>query len=76
MSAIQELVKEIKNLKPNPAVINQILEVIEKPDSSMMDVANIIQYDQAVTASVLRTCNSAYFGLAKSPLSSKALISL
>ena len=52
MSAIQELVKEIRNLKPIPAVINQILEVIDKPNSSMSDVANIIQYDQAVTASV------------------------
>ncbi len=69
MSAIQELVKEIKNLKPIPAVINQILEVIDKPNSSMADVANIIQYDQAVTASVLKTCNSAYFGL-KSPAES------
>lgn len=63
MSAIQELVKDIKNLKPIPPVIHQILEVVDGPDSSMADVANIIQYDPAVTASVLRTCNSAYFGL-------------
>jgi putative nucleotidyltransferase with HDIG domain len=63
MSIIQELVKEIKNLKPMPAVINQVLEVIDKPDSSMAQIANIIQYDTAVTASVLRTCNSAFFGL-------------
>ena len=63
MSAIQELVKDIKNLKPIPPVIHQILEVVDRPDSSMAEVANIIQYDPAVTASVLRTCNSAYFGL-------------
>lgn len=63
MSAIQELVKEIKNLKPIPAVINQILEVVDKPDSSMAQIADIIQYDPAITASVLRTCNSAFFGL-------------
>ncbi len=69
MSAIQELVKEIKNLKPMPAVINQILEIIEQPDSSMAQIANVIQYDAAVTASVLRTCNSAYFGL-KTPAES------
>ncbi len=35
MSAVQERVKEIKNIKPIPAVINQILEVIDKPNSSM-----------------------------------------
>ncbi len=63
MTAIQELVKEIKNLKPIPAVITQILEVVDKPNSSMSEIANIIQYDPAVTASVLRTCNSAFFGL-------------
>jgi putative nucleotidyltransferase with HDIG domain len=63
MSAIQELVKEIKNLKPIPAVINQILEIVDQPDSSMSQIANVIQYDPAVTASILRMCNSAYFGL-------------
>jgi putative nucleotidyltransferase with HDIG domain len=63
MSAIQELVRDIKNLKPIPPVVHQILEVVDRPDSSMAEVANIIQYDPAVTASVLRTCNSAYFGL-------------
>ncbi|MCP4671790.1 MAG: HDOD domain-containing protein [Desulfobacula sp.] len=63
MSAIQELVKEIKNLKPIPAVVNQILEIVDQPDSSMDQIANVIQYDPAVTASVLRMCNSAFFGL-------------
>lgn len=69
MTAIQELIKEIKNLRPIPAVINQILEVVDKPGSSMAEIANIIQYDPAVTASVLRTCNSAFFGL-KNPAES------
>ncbi len=63
MSAIQDLVKEIKNLKPIPAVVNQVLEITSQPDYSMAQIANIIQYDPAVTASVLRTCNSAFFGL-------------
>ncbi len=69
MSAIQELIKEIKNLKPVPAIINQLLEIVDNPDSSMGDIANIIQYDPVVTASVLRSCNSAFFGL-KTPCES------
>ena len=76
MSPIQELVKEIKNLRPVPAVMNQILEVADKPDSSMGDVANIIQYDPAVTADVLRTCNSAFFGLKTPAESIKDAVSL
>ncbi len=63
MTAIQILLKEIKNLKPIPAVIHQLLDVVDDPGSSMSDIAGIIQYDPAVTASVLRTCNAAYFGL-------------
>jgi putative nucleotidyltransferase with HDIG domain len=76
MTPIQELVKEIKNLKPIPAVITQILEVVDKPNSSMAQIANIIQYDPAVTASVLRTCNSAFFGLKHPAESIKDAVSL
>ncbi len=69
MTAIQILIKEIKNLKPIPAVIHPLLEVVDDPSSSMEDIAKIIQYDPAITASVLRTTNSALFGL-KHPVES------
>jgi HD-like signal output (HDOD) protein len=69
MSTFQELITEIKNLKPIPAVANQLLAVVDNPDSSMEDIANIIQYDPVMTASVLKTCNSAFFGL-KNPAES------
>ncbi|SDU18310.1 HDOD domain-containing protein [Desulfobacula phenolica] len=69
MNSIQELLKEIKNLKPIPAVANQLLAVVDNPDSSMEDIANVIQYDPIITASVLKTCNSAFFGL-KNPAES------
>lgn len=55
--------KEIKDLKPIPAVANQLLAVVDNKDSSMQDIANVIQYDPVITASILKTCNSAYFGL-------------
>ena len=69
MTSLQTLMKEIKNLKPIPAVANQLLAVVDNPDSSMEDIANVIQYDPAITASVLKTCNAAYFGL-KNPAES------
>ncbi len=69
MTTIQEFIKEIKNLKPIPAVANQLLAVVDNPDSSMGDIANVIQYDPIMTASVLKTCNSAFFGL-KNPAES------
>lgn len=69
MTTIQDLIKEIKNLKPIPAVANQLLTIVDNPDSSMEDIANVIQYDPVMTANVLKTCNSAYFGL-KNPAES------
>ncbi|WP_232364062.1 HDOD domain-containing protein [Desulforapulum autotrophicum] len=61
--------KQIKDLKPIPAVANQLLAVVDNPDSSIEDIANVIQYDLVITASILKTCNSAYFGL-KNPVES------
>jgi len=63
MTMLQTLMKEIKNLKPIPAVANKLLAVVDNPASSMEEIANVIQYDPAITASVLKTCNAAYFGL-------------
>jgi len=64
MTAIQLLIKDIKNLRPMPAIANQIIELVDTPSASMQDIAKVIQYDPALTASLLRTCNSAFFGLA------------
>jgi len=63
MTAIQTLIGEIKNLTPVPAVVQPLLEAVDRPNVDMGQIANIIQYDPALTASVLRTCNSAFFGL-------------
>lgn len=63
MSAIKELVKEIKNLKPIPAIVNQITAAIDDPNLSSKDIADIIKFDPSVTANLLKTCNSAYFSL-------------
>ncbi len=76
MSTIKELVKEIKNLKPIPAVINQIMDVVDRPDSSIVEISDIIQYDQSITASVLKTCNSAFFGLRHPAESIKDAVSI
>lgn len=69
MISLQTLVAEVKNLQPIPAVAGRLLAVADHPDSSMADIAKVIQYDPVITAGVLRTCNSAYFGM-KHPVES------
>ncbi|MDX9785518.1 MAG: HDOD domain-containing protein [Desulfobacterales bacterium] len=63
MTAIQELIKEIKSLKPIPQIANQIMQIAEDPDASLSEIADIILFDPIITANLLRTCNSAYFAL-------------
>ena len=63
MTNFQEMAKKIKNLTPIPAVTMSLLKVVDDPNKTMDDVTNIIQYDPAITADVLRSANSAYFGL-------------
>ncbi len=64
MSMIKELVKEIKNLDPMPAIVNQITAAVDDENCSAADIAGIIKFDPFVTANLLKTCNSAYFALA------------
>lgn len=63
MTSLPHLLAEIRNLKPFPAVVSQVLTVVDNPESAMEDIAGVIQYDPVMTANVLRACNSAYFGL-------------
>lgn len=63
MTNLQIVIKEIKNLKPIPAVVTSLLEIIDDPNASMNEITKIIQYDPAISADLLRTANSAYFGL-------------
>ena len=48
---------------PDTAV--RLATVLGDPNSSIGQIVETIRYDQAVTAEVLRLCNSAYFGLSK-----------
>ncbi|WP_020587406.1 HDOD domain-containing protein [Desulfobacter curvatus] len=63
MTSLQVLIKEIKNLRPIPAVVTSLLGIVDDPNASMKEITKIIRYDPAITADVLRTANSAYFGL-------------
>ena len=62
---IGEILARIETLKPVPQVANKVMAVSKDPQSSMGMLSEIIQYDQALTANLLKAANSAYFGLSK-----------
>jgi putative nucleotidyltransferase with HDIG domain len=65
MTNIDDIINGIDTLKPIPPVAAQIMALAEDENSSMSDIADLLVYDPSITASLLKICNSAYFGLSR-----------
>ena len=63
MKINKRILKSIKTLPPFPVTIQKVIALAGDPDSSLTELAAVIRLDQAITANILRICNSAYFGL-------------
>ena len=61
--SLERIIQDIEALAPVTPAAHRILQIAGDPDSSAGDLVKVIQYDQAVTANLLRICNSSYFGL-------------
>jgi len=59
----KRILKSIRALPPFPVTIQKVMALAGDPDSSLTELAAVIRLDQAITANILRICNSAYFGL-------------
>jgi putative nucleotidyltransferase with HDIG domain len=66
MNLVDTIIQSAHQLPPFPAVIQRALALINDPKSSVSTVVETIQYDQVITANVLRVCNSPYYGLRQS----------
>src|SRR3989442_13704566 len=51
-----------RNLPTIPAVLSQVLGLVEREDSSTRELVDLIEHDQALTGKMLRLANSAFFG--------------
>jgi len=60
---MRNIIKKIDKLPPFPAVYRKAMQLLRNPETSVAELIQVIQYDQAITANVLRMCNSAYYGL-------------
>ena len=76
MTNIEDIIRGIETLKPIPPVAAQIMAVAEDENSSMSDIADLVIHDPSITASLLKICNSAYFGLSRQVESVRDAITL
>lgn len=65
MTNIEDIINGIDTLQPIPPVAVQIMALAEDENSSMSEIADLIIHDPSITASLLKICNSAYFGLSR-----------
>lgn len=63
MSRLEEILTLVRDVPPFPKVAQRVLELVENPVVTARQLAEVIQYDQAITANVLKICNASYFGL-------------
>lgn len=63
MISLPDLVKKTGDLPPLPEVVTRLLQMSRDPDVSLREMAKLIKIEPALTAKVLRLCNSAYYGL-------------
>ncbi len=63
MNRIEEILAFVNQIPPFPKVARRVIELLEDPDVNAGHLAEVIQYDQAITANIMKMCNAAYFGL-------------
>jgi putative nucleotidyltransferase with HDIG domain len=60
---LQGLVERISEAAPLPAVVHKVLELTADPKSSAADLAEAVSSDPVISAKLVHTANSAFFGL-------------
>jgi putative nucleotidyltransferase with HDIG domain len=59
------LLDRVDSLPPAPRVLPRLLSALSDTATDLHQVVDLVAIDTVLTASVLRTCNSAYFGTAR-----------
>ena len=65
MTNFEDIISAIETLTPIPPVAAQIMALAEDENSSMSDISDLVVHDPSITASLLKICNSAHFGLVR-----------
>lgn len=59
----QRIIEDISKLPSLPEIATRLMEVVNSPDTSADDAASLIEKDPALTSTLLRMANSAFYGM-------------
>lgn len=62
---LQKVVGQIASLPSLPAVYQEVMACLQRPNASLGDVAKVISKDVGMTATLLKLVSSAFFGLSR-----------
>ncbi|WP_044346977.1 HDOD domain-containing protein [Dethiosulfatarculus sandiegensis] len=65
MSLIKRILKQVDHLPGVPAVLQQVLSLVNDPEFSFEELVEVVRVDPGITAHVLKVCNSPYYGLTR-----------
>jgi len=63
MALKAKILRSLVNLPPMPHIILKARDILSDPESSLKDLAKVIETDQAMVAKVVTLANSAYYGV-------------
>jgi HD-like signal output (HDOD) protein len=66
ISQYKRVIESIDNLPSLPAIISRLIKVVNSPESSADDAAELIEKDPALTSKMIRLANSAFYGIPRS----------
>jgi putative nucleotidyltransferase with HDIG domain len=62
MKVINRILESIDAIPAFPASVGKVAELLSQADYSLSQVADVIQYDSKLSASIVKMANSSYFG--------------
>jgi len=69
MNVQKKIIDVVRNKKTQlptlPTIVNRILGIVNDPDSSATDLAEVVSRDQAIANKIIRLANSSYYGFAR-----------
>lgn len=60
---IDQILRGVKKLPAFPETVRKVTALLRNDDYSVAEVVDIVKYDQAIAANIMKMSNSAYFGV-------------
>ncbi len=65
MTIKDEILAKVSTFPTLPMMVGKLLDVLDEKDADFRIIAEVIKYDPALTANILKAANSSYVGLSK-----------